>query len=36
MLYALKELKREGIFTGTQLLDMFHILRKFRKFTTDK
>ena len=31
MHYALVELKKEGIFKGQHLFDMFHILRKFRK-----
>ena len=31
LFYALKELKDKGIFKGTHLFDMFHILRKFRK-----
>jgi len=35
MYYALKQLKAQGIFTGTHLLDMFHILRRFRKADTN-
>ena len=31
MFYALQNLKKEGIFKGKHLFDMFHILRKFRK-----
>ena len=29
--YALKKLKEEGVFNGSHLFDMFHVLRKFRK-----
>lgn len=36
MFYALGQLKEEGIFQGTHLFDMFHILRKFRKFNTNR
>ncbi len=31
--YALDSLQKEGIFMGKHLLDMFHILKKFRKST---
>jgi hypothetical protein len=29
--YALSSLRQEGLFTGKHLLDMFHVLKKFRK-----
>lgn len=29
--YALRNLAKEGIFTGRHLFDVFHMLRKFRK-----
>jgi len=29
--YALKQLQKEGVFTGNHYFDMFHIMKKFRK-----
>ena len=31
LFYALQSLKKEGIWNGQHLFDMFHILKKFRK-----
>lgn len=33
--YSLQKLKDDGTFTGVHLFDMFHMLRKFRKGSTD-
>ena len=30
MFYAIKQLQEEGLYKGIHLLDMFHVLKKFR------